>query len=171
MDPYLEQNDTWEDFHQSFITHARDVLSGQVGDNYLAKIEVRLILHELSAEERRYMGRADVAVTGPPPRDSSGAVASLVSAPMQMTLPAVDVERLASLEIHDRRNRRVVTVVELLTRKKGTGLDKTTRLIEPCPLFASHPPIGQRCVPIRRPSGSTSAPEAVPDSCFSGQEK
>lgn len=66
MNPYLEQNDTWEDFHQNFITQAQHVLSGQVGPNYLIKIEVRLYLHELSAEERRFAGRADVAVTDRP---------------------------------------------------------------------------------------------------------
>ena len=65
MNPYLEQPDTWEDFHTSFITHARDSLSPQVGANYLVKIEVRLYLRELAEEERRYFGRADVAVTVP----------------------------------------------------------------------------------------------------------
>jgi len=46
MSPYLEQNDTWEDFHANFITRAQEVLSGQVGphktpgpdrDDYLAE--------------------------------------------------------------------------------------------------------------------------------------
>ena len=39
MNPYLEQSDTWEDFHTNFITRAQEVLSGQVGPNYLVKIE------------------------------------------------------------------------------------------------------------------------------------
>ena len=30
MNPYLEQRDTWEDFHTSFITHARDLLTASV---------------------------------------------------------------------------------------------------------------------------------------------
>src|SRR5438270_712694 len=41
MNPFLEQPDTWEDFHQSFITHTRDSLSGMVGSNYLIKIDLR----------------------------------------------------------------------------------------------------------------------------------
>jgi hypothetical protein len=65
MNPYLEQSDSWEDFHQDFMTRARESLSSQVGPNYMVKLEVRLYLHELSAEERRYFGRADVGVTGP----------------------------------------------------------------------------------------------------------
>ena len=121
MNPYLEQNDTWEDFHQSFITHARDKLSGQLGPNYLVKIEVRLYVHELSEEERRFVGRADVAVTDSPAATSPPTAASgVLTAPMQLLLPAVEVQRESSLEIHDRRDRRVVTVIELLSPANKT---------------------------------------------------
>ena len=41
MNPFLEQSDSWEDFHHEFITHARDALSKVVGPNYLVKVEVR----------------------------------------------------------------------------------------------------------------------------------
>src|SRR5438105_3521144 len=83
MNPYLEQSDTWEDFHANFITRAQEALCGQVGPNYLVKVEVRLLLHELSAEERVH-------------------------------LPAVEIKRHASLAIRERRNRRVITILELL---------------------------------------------------------
>jgi hypothetical protein len=126
MNPYLEQSDTWEDFHHNFMTRAQEMLSGQVGPNYLVKIEVRLLLHELSAEERRFIGRADVGVTGAPPTQaaptSQGAAAA---APMQLQLPAVEIERHSSVEIRDRRNRRVVTVIELLSPSNKTpGSDR-----------------------------------------------
>ncbi len=123
MNPYLEQSDTWEDFHQRFITHAADALSGQVGPNYLVKVEARLYLHELSAEERRFFGRADIGVTGP----SAGVPAgpSGIRAPMQLHLPAVEVERHSSLEIRDRRNRRLVTAIEVLgPSNKTSGADR-----------------------------------------------
>ena len=124
MNPYLEQNDTWEDFHQRFITHAADTLSSLVGTNYLVKIEVRLYLHELSAEQRRYFGRADVAVTGQPTPAPSDGTTTIV-APMELVMPNVDVERHSSLEIRDRRNRRVVTVIELLSpTNKAPGPDR-----------------------------------------------
>jgi hypothetical protein len=90
MNPHLEQNDTWEDFHQRFITHAADTLSGKVGAKYLVKIEVRLYLHEL---------------------------------------PAGDLERHSSLEIREHRNRRVVTVIELLSpTNKTPGPDRNDYL-------------------------------------------
>jgi hypothetical protein len=121
MNPYLEQNDTWEDFHSGFITHARDVLNAEVGDNYLVKIEVRLYIHELSEEERRFLGRGDVSITRPGGErpDSSGG-AGMLAAPMDLWLPAVDIQRESYLEIHDRRERRVVTVLELLSPSNKT---------------------------------------------------
>jgi hypothetical protein len=137
MNPYLEQDDTWEDFHQRFLTHAADTLSGLVGGNYLVKIEVRLYLHELSAEERRHFGRADVGVTTPLSSGLSGPTAAAVTAPVQLVLPAVDVERQSFLEIYDRRNRRVVTVLELLSPiNKTPGADRAGYLGERQQLIA-----------------------------------
>jgi hypothetical protein len=125
MNPYLEQNDTWEDFHQRFLTHAADFLSGQVGPSYLVKIEVRLYLHELSAAERRYFGRADVGVTDRHAAPRTPGTTSLVAAPVHLSLPAVDIERHSSVEIYDRRQRRVVTVIELLSpTNKTPGPDR-----------------------------------------------
>jgi hypothetical protein len=124
MNPYLEQSDTWEDFHHEFISHAREMLSAQVGPNYYVKVEVRLYLHELSAEERRYFGRADVAVTGQP-QPGPSAKAANVTAPLELVSPNVDVERHTSLEIRDRRNRRVVTAIEILSpTNKTPGPDR-----------------------------------------------
>ncbi len=91
MNPYLEQNDTWGDFHTNFIVRMRETLSAHVGPNYFVKIEVQKIMHELSAEERR-----------------------------QPEMPAVEIERHSALEIRDRRNRRVVTVLELLSPSNKT---------------------------------------------------
>jgi hypothetical protein len=129
MNPYLEQEDTWEDFHQRFLTHAADELGGRVRGNYLVKIEVRLYFHELSAEERRYFGRADVGVTTSPAAGLSGPATAGVMAPLQLVLPAVDVERQSFLEIRDRRSRRVVTVLELLSpTNKTPGPDRDAYL-------------------------------------------
>jgi len=128
MNPYLEQADTWEDFHQRFITHAAAMLSGLVGARYLVKIEVRVYLHELPAEERRYFGRADVGVTGP--AEARPAVATVpATAPVQLALPAVDMERRSWLEIRDRRNRHVVTMIEVLSpANKTPGPDRDDSL-------------------------------------------
>src|SRR5262249_42670233 len=138
MNPFLEQSDTWEDFHQRFLTHVADTLSGMVGGNYLVKIEVRLYLHELSADERRFLGRADVGVTGPTAPGSSPSAGG-VTAPVQLEMPAVDVERHSSLEIRDRRNRRLVTAIELLSPSNKTpGADRDDYLRKRAQLLAHH---------------------------------
>jgi hypothetical protein len=124
MNPFLEQSDTWVDFHHSFLIHAREALTGQVGPNYLIKIEVRLLLHERSAEERRFIGRADVGVATSHASAAAGVQGSFAS-PMTLQLPAVEVERHSSIEIRDRRNRRVITVIELLSpSNKAPGSDR-----------------------------------------------
>ncbi len=128
MNPYLEQNDTWEDFHHEFITRAREVLEAQVGPNYLVKVELRIYLHELSDEERRFMGRPDVGTATEHDKAAGGAVAT-ARAPMQLVLPAAEIGRYSSLEIRDRRDRRLVTAIELLSpANKSHKLDRAAYL-------------------------------------------
>lgn len=119
MNPYLEQSDTWQEFHNAFIVHAQGTLTPLVGPNYIVKVELRLILHELSAEDRRFMGVADAGVSTTSNRSTRPA-AAVVEAPVSLQLPAVEVEKHVSLEIRDRRNRRVVTVLELLRPSNKT---------------------------------------------------
>jgi hypothetical protein len=45
MNPYLEQADTWDDFHANFVTQAQRALVAAVGPDYLVKLEVQLYLH------------------------------------------------------------------------------------------------------------------------------
>lgn len=130
MDPYLEQNDTWEDFHLRFIAHAGDMLAGDVGDNYLVKIEARIYVRQLSEEERHFTGRADAAVT-----EAAGAATqraggtALLSAPIDLVLPETEMQREPYLEVRDRRDRRVVTVLELLSpANKTPGADREAYL-------------------------------------------
>src|SRR5438552_2273045 len=108
MNPYLEQTDTWQEFHNNFILRAQELLVGEVGPNYIVKVEVRLILHERSAEERRFFGIADAGISAAASTRTKVKSAS-ASAPMTLELPAVVVEKNLSIEIRDRRNRRVVT--------------------------------------------------------------
>src|SRR5229473_107011 len=105
MNPYLEQNDTWEEFHLNFIVRTQEVLSGEVGPNYLVKVESRLYIHELSAEERRYAGRADVGIALSPATRVSSAETKAAGAPLDLVLPNVEVERYRWIEILDKRDR------------------------------------------------------------------
>jgi hypothetical protein len=118
MNPYLEQNDTWEDLHHNFMTRAREALSPRVGPNYIVKIEVRRYLHELPAEERSYRSRMDFVVNPGPIKLDSPAGGFVVQ--VQLEMPPVDIERHASLEIRDIHHRRLVTAVDLLSPSHKT---------------------------------------------------
>ena len=126
MNPYVEQAYDWNEFHNNFISRIQKVLSGLVGPNYLVKMEFRLLLHERSAEERRFLGRADVGVVSNRERPKTAAV-SVLDAPVQLQLPAVDIEKEAFLEIRDMHKRRLVTVIEMLSPSNKTpGDDRET---------------------------------------------
>jgi hypothetical protein len=161
MNPYLEQNDTWDDFHPSFLMHARDSLTGKVGPNYLVKIEVRLLLHELSAAERRFIGRADVGVTGLPSRVGAVPSGGTAAAPVRLQLPALEVERHTSIEIRDRRNRRVVTVIELLSpSNKSPGSDRDDYLAKRRQVLAGMTHLVE--IDLRRGGTRPTPPELLP---------
>lgn len=127
MNPYLEQADVWEDLHDRFIVFAAGALEAHVGPGYLVKIENRLYVHELGEQERRFLGRGDVGVGERRPVQSGGSSGTVLAAPVHPIFPAVDLQREAYIEIRDRRDRRVVTVLELLSptnKTKGPDRDQ-----------------------------------------------
>ncbi len=129
MDPYVEQEDAWHDFHERFIPLVATLLGGQLRPRYIVKIDEHIYVHELSAESRRSVGRADVSLARGSQEAADelapGAVTGLLEAPARVRLPAVDSERLSYVEIRDRRDRELVTVVELLSpANKHPGPDR-----------------------------------------------
>ena len=50
VDPYIEAQDYWPDFHMSFITYLRDALNDVLPDHYDARIDERLSLVDASAD-------------------------------------------------------------------------------------------------------------------------
>lgn len=136
MNPYLEQADTWQDFHQRFITHAAAVIGAQVRPNYIVKIDEHVYLREPAADERVLIGRGDVTVARP--RETSDAGQALpTKAPAYARLP-VDVERQSFIEVRGREDRQLVTVVELLSpANKKPGPDREQYLAKRRQLLAS----------------------------------
>lgn len=53
MNPFLEQERAWNDFHESFMPAARDAIAAQVCPHYIAKINEHLVIHELPEHPRR----------------------------------------------------------------------------------------------------------------------
>ena len=125
MNPYLEQDDVWHDFHERFLPAAAEVIGAQVQPDYIVKIDEHVYVHELPHEPRRLLGRADLAVTPAHDPGESRPAVGLLDAPARVRIPAVDVEREAFVEIRDRRSRELVCVVELLSSSnKYSGPDR-----------------------------------------------
>ena len=73
MNPFLEQDDVWHDFHERFIPAMADVLAAQVDPHYIVKIDEHVYIHELGESDRRLVGRPDVTlVEGTFPRAALG---------------------------------------------------------------------------------------------------
>jgi hypothetical protein len=139
MNPYLEQDDVWHDFHERFIPSISDVLVPQVRPGYIVKLDEHVYIHERSAAEREFLGGVDVSVTRgdvPSPPHSSAAV---LAAPVHGRIPtAIDVERLSFVEIRDRRSRELITVLEVLSpSNKRLGADREQYIAKRRQLFAS----------------------------------
>ena len=99
MNPYLEQEDAWRDFHERFLPHTAECLSPQVSPAYVVKLEQNLYIHERSADERQLLGRGD------------------------------DVESESYLDIRDSKSRRLVTVIELLSPTNKRPSDDRQRYL------------------------------------------
>ena len=142
MNPFLEQEDAWHDFHERFIPFVATVVGSQLRPRYIVKIDEHIYVHELPAESRRWVGRADLSVGRRSPETAHeptlGALTSLLEAPARVRLPAVDRERLSYVEIRDRRDRELVTVVELLSpANKHPGPDREQYLAKRMELLNS----------------------------------
>ena len=58
MNPYLEQDDAWHDFHEGFLQHLKERIAGQLDTHYIVKIDEHIYIHEPPDEDRTLLGRA-----------------------------------------------------------------------------------------------------------------
>lgn len=124
MDPYLEAPHIWPDVHTSLMTVFREQLAPALSPNYLAELETHLVIDRSGAENDLFAARPDVSVTrlneaalvytaSPPP----------VVAPLRWRLPQAPT-RIVTILIRERQNRKLVTVIELLSpvnKRQGEG--------------------------------------------------
>jgi hypothetical protein len=139
MNPYLEQDDAWHDFHERFLPLAAELLTPQIIPNFIAKLDENIYIHELAAAQRMLAGRGDVAVVRATEAAAPAPATALLQAPSYVQVPvAVDELRETFVEIRDRQTRELVTVVELLSpSNKRSGPDREQYLAKRRRLFAS----------------------------------
>jgi hypothetical protein len=109
MDPYLESQGNWQDFHTSILVECRKELKGVLPKHYAALIEERITLVDLSAEELR-ISQPDVAIAredrGPIAAGSRGVFSTLQPVTIPLIIEAVDKIRLRWIEIRRVRSSR-----------------------------------------------------------------
>ena len=137
MNPFLEHDDTWQDFHDSMIPAMRDALVAQMSADYVVRIEHQLFIHEPPHDQRHYLGRADVGLATTPAL-SGVAVLAEIRSPIMARLPSVVFEKHLFLEIRDKKNRELVTAIELLSpTNKKPGADREQYLAKRATLVGS----------------------------------
>ena len=126
MNPYLEHEDAWHNFHVQFPNAVVAALVPQVRPKYFVKADEQIYIHELPDDRSRLAGRSDVFVgRSDVSTERPGAIAVATPASGQVLLPNVDPVRLPFVEIRDRRSRQLVTLIELLSlSNKLPGADR-----------------------------------------------
>ncbi len=126
VDPFIEDQHFWPDFHQRFMTYWCDQLLGLLPDNYDARLEERVHHVEVANggdDRARY---PDITVSQAKPsrrrHKAVGGVALLLE-PVPLTLPESEEVRESYIQVTRRPDRTLVAVLELLspTNKAGTG--------------------------------------------------
>jgi hypothetical protein len=100
MNPYLECSEEWAGFHHSFLVYWSEALWAAIPSDYLVKIR-----HRINAFEKETVV-SDVIV----PRSESTS-----TVPVELRLPDVEPVHEPYIEILRRRDRSLVTVLELLS--------------------------------------------------------
>ena len=115
MDPYLEQEGTWSDFHTTFFMTIRKRLNATLPPGFVARIDRYIWIHEPEAKDRILLGKPDVYVAESGHDKKGEKVGALVKTPAVAILPAIRREGERYLKVLDLQQRRVVTVVEILS--------------------------------------------------------
>lgn len=159
IDPYIEAQNFWEDFHTRFLTYTCDAINDRLPEGYDAQVEERFTIASFREEADV---RPDLAVL----RDESGAArregggVAVMAEPVVVPLPVLIPEEITErwIEVRRREDRSVVAVVELLSpsNKAGEGrvdyMRKRKLLIaEPIHLIELDFLLGGRRLPMGRP--------------------
>lgn len=118
MDPYLEDPAVWSGFHHAFLSAIQEQLAPQLRPNYFVRVEERVFVTDEADPAFRYFV-PDVRVvraTHPHQRSTVPATHGAAVAELMPVGELVDPEiHEHRLEVLDRIDRSVVTVIELLS--------------------------------------------------------
>ena len=128
VDPYLENQGRWPDFHARFLTYCCDILNDRLPDQYVAQMDERIRLVEPPDDEARLVrpdlliGRSEVSQM---PMTSPSSTGTVTLEPVTIPVTILEEVRETRVEILHVPDRMLVTVLELLSpsNKTATGLE------------------------------------------------
>ena len=119
MDPYLEEPGLWPDVHHGLISEMQAQLNEQLRPKYHVRVEERVYISDENDPGRSViipdLKVRQVSESEPVATQSSQAITGAVVEPVVPTTLIEDELHEASLEIIDRAQRSVVTVIEVLS--------------------------------------------------------
>ncbi len=133
MNPYVERETVWRDFHERLIPRMADALGAQVLPRYYVAVEESLYVQDPPTNGTLF-GYGD-AVVRPGSVAGGGDPAATLTAPAHVWEPTVEQEGLSYLNVVDAASREVVTVIELLSptnkrRHRDQYLAKRGRILQ-----------------------------------------
>jgi hypothetical protein len=115
IDPYLEAQDLWPDFHATFINYWREAIAERLPDHYEVRIDERVNLAALPAEKIKRI-RPDLSISQRAPSSPSSPASAIVTLePVSIPLVIEEETRETYIEILQRPDRTLVAVLELLS--------------------------------------------------------
>lgn len=136
MDPYLEANDIWPDFHHALASEIRSCLNAILPAPYYAQLEMRQEVGIVEEETPKRRIVPDVSVAAHPTlKGPAGGVAVLeerrttIAQPLEVVIPTEPL-RHPFLEIRDpRRMHHLITLIEIASpSNKKKGVDREVYL-------------------------------------------
>jgi hypothetical protein len=127
MDPYLEDPGLWPDVHHEIISVAREILIERIRPKYFARIEERVYLADEDDPDRKRIV-PDLRVTARAGREHEPAPAGPALLEIAEPIRArtrEDLEvREARIELIDRADRSVVTVIEVVSPSNKAAMTR-----------------------------------------------
>jgi hypothetical protein len=133
VDPFIEDQGLWQDFHHTFINYWREAIAAVLPDDYVVRIDERFEIVETLQPVARHR-LPDIAIVqtedeaaSPKPWSSPPSGLRVVE-PVRIPQLVEDAQRESYLEILRLPDRKLVTILELLSPTNKTGRGRLSYL-------------------------------------------
>jgi hypothetical protein len=98
IDPYVEDQNYWEDFHTRFLTYACDAINDRLPDGYNAELDERITIIS-SCVDGDPRGDITLASDERVPMERAAAKLNAVTEPVVIPLPTTSTSSVGSMSV------------------------------------------------------------------------